>query len=115
MRWRAIKSAPKDKLILLSCNENPEYQPYVCVGRWIDVPHFNEVIWLHQRDERLSKDVKTRDDLDRIAREQAHWADGYLGIMRDGEGRQCYDMRGGVLFRPTHWMPLPKPPKRPKN
>lgn len=111
MKWRPIKSAPRDCLVLLSCNEHPEYPPYVCVGRWIDVPHFNEVMWLHNRDQRLSPDIKTRDDLDATAKVVGHWSDGYPAILRDGDGRQCYELRGGILFHPTHWMPLPNPPK----
>ena len=32
---------------------------------------------------------------------------GYL----DGEELQWYDLEGGRVARPTHWMPLPEPPK----
>lgn len=113
MKWRPIKTAPKDKLVLLSCKERPEYPPYVCVGRWIDVPHFNEIMWYHSKDERINFDViKTIDDLYAQSKADGHWADGYVGILRGGDGRECHDMRGGILFHPTHWMPLPNPPKR---
>ncbi len=113
MRWRPIKTAPKDRLILLSCEENPEYDPYVCVGRWCDVPHTNEINWLLAGDSRLSSEIKTLDDLNRISKRDAHWHDGYPGIMQGGNGIQSWfswEFRGGILFRPTHWMPLPEPP-----
>jgi hypothetical protein len=115
MKWRPIKTAPKDKLILLSCDEVPNGTPYVCVGRWIDVPHFNQIMSFMSNDGRLSENVKSIDDLYTIAKKDAHWADGYVGILRGGDGRECYEMRGGILFRPTHWMPLPKPPTKKKK
>lgn len=114
MRWRSIKSAPKDRLVLLSCNEHPEYPPYVCAGRWIEVPHSNEVHWLLTGDHRISADLKTLDDLTKQAQRDAHWCDGYPAIMRGGDGTrswESWEMRGGILFRPTHWMPMPESPR----
>lgn len=114
MKWRPIKSAPKDTLVLLSCNENSEYPPYVCVGRWIDIPHSNQIHSFYARDGRLADSIKTLADLQAVAKKDAHWADGYIGIMQGGCGSENYfshEFRGGILFHPTHWMPLPKPPK----
>lgn len=112
-RWQPIKTAPKDRLVLLSCNEHPEYPSYVCVGRWIDVPHTNEIHSFFARDGRLNDKIKTLADLQCVAKENAHWGDGYPGIM-EGFGHcgswHSWEFRGGILFRPTHWMPLPKPP-----
>ena len=120
MKWRPIKTAPKDRLILLSCNEHPEYPPYVCVGRWIDIPHTNEVHWLlmpeHLRTPPnfLSKDITTLEQLATAHKADGHWHDGYVGIMQGhgvGQEWQAWEFRGGILFRPTHWMPLPQSPK----
>lgn len=117
MKWRPIKSAPKDRLILLSCDENPEYPPFVCVGRWIDVPHFNCVQWLlcppdkRQPANFVRADIQTLDDLMKDAKKNPYWHYGYVGILKGGDGYECYDMRGGIVFRPTHWMDLPEPPK----
>ena len=36
---------------------------------------------------------------------------GYL----DGEELQWYDLEDGRVARPTHWMPLPEPPKEENN
>lgn len=111
MNWRPIKTAPRDRLVLLSCMENPEYGPYVCVGRWIDVPHTNSVHSFFAHDGRVSDTIKTLDDLKAQAQKDGHWGDGYLGIMKGSFQMQDYsswEFRGGILFRPTHWMPLPK-------
>lgn len=99
MRWRPIKSAPKDRLVLLACWENQE-DYYVCVGRYIDCPHTNTLIeaW------RAGKEV----DKTRIFK---GWHDGYPGIMTGNLGKS-WELRSGILFRPTHWMPLPNPPVR---
>lgn len=116
--WRPIKTAPKDCLVLLSCDENPEYPPYVCVGRWIDVPHTNEIHSFFARDGRISDNIKTLADLQAQAKKYAHWGDGYVGIMQgfgSGETWRSHEFRGGILFRPTHWMPLPKPPTKRKR
>lgn len=45
MKWRPIKTAPEDKIILLA--EPPinhhEYMWTVMQGRWIDIPHTNSI------------------------------------------------------------------------
>lgn len=111
LRWRDIRTAPKDCLVLLSCMENPEYGPYVCVARWIDVPHTNSVHSLFDKDGRLSEEIKTLEDLNQQAEQTAYWHDGYPGIMEGcghGESWLSWEYRGSILFNPTHWMPLPK-------
>ncbi len=116
--WRPIKTAPKDCLVLLSCNENPEYPPYVCLGRWIDLPHTNQVHSFFAHDGRIADNIKALDDLNACAKKEAHWGDGYVGIMQGsfmGQDYFSHEFRGGILFRPTHWMPLPKPPIRRKS
>jgi hypothetical protein len=96
VRWRPIKTAPKDKLILLSCDENPEYPPYVCLGRWVDVPHSNALIeaW------RAHKQV----DKERIF---PGWRESHIGVLGGNLGCS-WEYCGCILFHPTHWQPLPE-------
>jgi hypothetical protein len=118
MKWRPIKTAPKDKLILLASDEHPEYPLYVCVGRWIDIPHTNTLHSFYAKDGRVSEDIKTVEQLLAVEKKNGHWHDGYAGIMESWstEGKvNTWEYRGGILFRPTHWMPLPKPPTRIKR
>ena len=107
MKWRPIKSAPKDRQILLACLENEEYGYYVTQGRWIDVPHTNLYLEKWKEGGRNAQDICV----------DPHWHDGFVGIMEHGgagSGR-TWEFRGQILFNPTHWMPLPEPPKRRKK
>lgn len=104
--WRPIKTAPKDKLIILAQPPHSygEYPWTVMQGRWIDVPHTNEVNTALVEG-RNPEEIKT----------WPHWAGCYDGIMQThchGQGDQMYsyEPRPVVLY-PTHWMPLPTPPK----
>lgn len=105
MKWRPIKTAPKDKLILLAQPPvNPiEYKWVVMVGRWIDVPHLNEVLECLRNKQPISS-----------AAVLPGWLACYHGIMIStrGSGRdvKSYDERPLVMY-PSHWMPIPDPPK----
>jgi len=118
MKWRPIKTAPKDKLILLSCEEHPEYPPYVCVGRWIDVPHTNTLRSFLAKDGNINSDIQTLEQLLEAEAKDGHWHDGYVGVMECHGHHQTvrtWEFRGGILFHPTHWMPLPEPCKKKRN
>jgi hypothetical protein len=104
-KWRPIKTAPKDKLILLAQppHNYGEYPWVVMQGRWIDIPHSNEVHKCLLDGTPIPK-----------APVHPHWAGTYDGIMQN-HGDRCdgvlsYEARSLVMY-PTHWMPLPEPPK----
>lgn len=105
-KWRPIKTAPKDQQILLACLENCE-DFYVCQGRWVDVPHSNTwtAIW------RANAHLPMA-EIDKLAAKnvEGHWMEAHIGIMQHNTGSHTYEHRGGILFRPSHWMPLPKAP-----
>lgn len=127
MKWRLIKSAPKDQFILLA---QPPYNHddyragdpnkgwFVAMGRWIDVPHSHAIHSLLRRqmghEERfLPPEITTLGQLAKAALKDGHWNITYEGIMEGGNASISYrshESRPNRVY-PTHWMPLPLPPK----
>jgi hypothetical protein len=105
MKWRPIKTAPRDRQILLACMENGE-DFYVTQGRWVDVHHSNTVHDAWRKD--LS--IPSHKVIESLPKPAAHWMEAHVGYM-EGTLGTTYETRGGILFRPTHWMPLPEGPK----
>lgn len=98
-----MKTAPKDKQIILADDYGDGI--YVTQGRWVDVPHTNELM-------RSWQDGKTK-NADEIPA-KGFWREGHVGIMDHGgacSGR-TWEARTDILFNPVGWMPLPEPPKR---
>lgn len=100
MNWRPIKTAPKDKQILL-CYEgfSGDGEMFVNQGRWVDVPHTNQItqaLAINQNPSEIKRD--------------GQWEIAYVAIMEHG-GRwngRSFEERG-TNIDPTHWMPLPPP------
>lgn len=104
MKWRPVKTAPKDKLILLAQPPyNPGDDPWVVMqGRWVDMPHSNQVM-KHLREGTMASIPKPPYD--------PGWEAHYPGIMQHGGMWHGYTYEPReVRLHPTHWMPLPKPP-----
>jgi hypothetical protein len=95
MRWRQIKSAPKDgTMILLAEPIGNGAEGYnVWWGRWIDVPHEN------RRDEKLDRE------------DDEAWIASYAAVYSSGADDAAWHLKPIIVFRPTHWMPTPAPPK----
>lgn len=106
LRWRPIKTAPRDQIILLAQPpHNPdEYGWYVCQGRYLDIAHVNEVhVCLRE-----GKPV-----VGQMGGFHPHWAATYDGIMDIGTAHASYkgyESRSNIVY-PSHWMPLPPPPR----
>lgn len=103
MKWRPIKTAPKDKIILLAEPPHSDEYPWtVMQGRWIELPHTQTVM----QSLRENKPVPA-------APVNPAWLGCYHGIMQGGSQLYAglsYEERPLVL-KPTHWKPLPLPPK----
>jgi hypothetical protein len=103
--WRPIKTAPKDRQIILATPpHSDEYGWEVMQGRWIDVPHTNEI---HKALMEGKNPAEIPVD--------PGWVGCYHGIMQShcygpGDLALSYQDRPVALY-PTHWMPLPNPPK----
>lgn len=104
MKWRPIKTAPKDAMILL-CYESfsDDMARVVSMGRWVQWPHTNAVhAALAKGENPLALDHEGR------------WEIAYVAIMDHGgrwEGKSFQER--GCTVEPTHWMPLPQPSKAP--
>jgi hypothetical protein len=96
MNWRPIKTAPKDEFILLKYNSCE--RTFVHEGRWIEVPHFNQL-------------MKTFNDITPPPRVEPGWRIGYIAIQntdRDTTRFKSWEATSMMVW-PSHWMPLPKP------
>lgn len=97
-----MKTAPKDEQILIA----DDYGEGICVtqGRWIDVPHSNELTssWT-KGGTRNAQEIPC----------EGRWMGCHAGIMDHGGAcsGQTWEARPFILFHPVGWMPLPKPPK----
>jgi hypothetical protein len=100
VRWRPIRTAPKDEIILLAEPPNPARDNwFVMTGRWITLPHTNE----------LMKAMKEHKPITKI---EPHWLACYPGIMVLGGAYNGKTHEGrDYIMHPTHWMPLPNPPR----
>jgi hypothetical protein len=103
-RWRPIKTAPKDQIILLA--QPPfnygEHKWVVMQGRWVNLPWQSEVLDAL----RDGTEVPT-------AARFPHWCVTYDGIMEGAAGMKSYhfhESRSYIVY-PTHWAPLPEPPR----
>lgn len=107
MKWRPISSAPHNELILLAADEDAEYPVVVTVGRYIDCPSTDEYNHLWETGNRDARNIPVT----------PHWRDSRVAILEhSGAGNgNTWELRGGKLYNPTHWMPLPKPPARKKR
>lgn len=105
-RWRPISTAPKDRQVILACIENGD-DFYVCQGRWVDVPHTNTWTELWRANLHLPMSA-----IDEMAKKgvEGQWMESHVGYMQHNTGSFTYELRGSILFYPTHWMPLPKEP-----
>lgn len=103
LRWRPIKTAPKDRLILLAQPpHSDEYSWVVMQGRWIELLHSNELHTALRAGGPIPESSAGR------------WLGCYHGIMNShGErvdGIQTYEERPLCLY-PSHWMALPGHPR----
>lgn len=100
MKWRPIHTAPKDEAILL-CYLGADQKSFVCQGRWVDVPHDNE----------LNSAIVNGRQLRPVS---PHWEIAYVAI-QNGYVNGDYTCRSyspqSHRVSPTHWMPLPAPAK----
>lgn len=100
MKWRPIKTAPKNEMILLAQPPTPAKETWtVLQGRWITVPHTNAIMNAVENQQPMPK-------------AEPHWIVAYPGIMDLGGAYngKSYEDRS-MIFYPTHWMPLPPAPK----
>ncbi len=111
-KWRPIKTAPKDQMILLAEHyPNGENGWNVFEGRWIEIPHENEVF--------PSRDCSLIDCVNPVAiwnnaKQNGHWSVVYPAIFGYSLGQ--YWRAKSIIVYPSHWMPSPKPPtKKPKR
>ncbi len=101
--WRPIKTAPKDRLILLAQPpfESAEHDWLVIQGRWIapEVPHQNEIIaaFNERREVRLG--------------DCGRWLSYYPAFYSGDPIHQRTLNVGVVVVYPSHWQDLPAPPK----
>lgn len=115
MKWRPIKTAPKDRLIILAQPPHEEGGEWtVLQGRWIDVPHTHELRLLWSDPAQLQAGCRTVEALQKSAKEDAYWVALYDGIMVS-YGMALKDVHSHeprpLLMNPSHWMPLPPAPK----
>jgi hypothetical protein len=105
VRWRPIKTAPKDRHILLrypSLSDNGK--TYVNQGRWVDVLHQNVL------EKFLSEGRKI--DIPETPHD-GHWAIAYVAILEHGGAWIGYTFENrGCRVAPTHWLPLPDAPNK---
>lgn len=106
MKWRPIKTAPKDRHVLLRYPSfaDPETD-VVTQGCWIEHHHSSVVMELLERGLDPSKVTPV-----------SGWRVAYVAILQHGgrwrglafEARSCW-------VEPTHWMPLPEVPIRKRS
>lgn len=108
MKWRPIKNAPRDEQILLAVPTGDGDDKWVTQGRWSQLPHSNDLMKSWQ-------DGGTR-NADEIPAD-GHWREAHIGHMQHAGACDgwTWEARTSILFKPTHWMPLPKPPGRQKR
>ena len=104
--WRPIKTAPKDRLILLAQPPHSKDYPWLIMqGRWIDLCHSNFIRHALSANKPIPEPPIN-----------PCWLGAYPAILQYGglyEGF-AYEECPIVLY-PTHWCPLPSPPRPRKS
>lgn len=107
MRWRPIKSAPKDQSILLSFTGSDGEERFAAEGRWIECPPEGYVmrLWGEGKKDKIEWTTK------------GHWEVARVAILQHGGALDGYsfEARSWEPYDITHWMPLPKPTRGPKS
>lgn len=102
MRWRQIKTAPKNEHILLKYPSFADDGKMIAnQGIWVDVAHTNII------QAKLNKG-QNPDYLEPELTE-GHWEVAYVAILQYGGhwNGKSFEPRS-VRVEPTHWQPLPK-------
>jgi len=103
MKWRPIKSAPKDQHIILRYPSFEDHkQDVVNQGRWVDCHHVHVV-----------SDIRRQGKNPDTVPTEGHWEIAYVAVIQHGGAWTGHSFQEkGVRVEPTHWMPLPSIPKR---
>lgn len=96
MKWKPIKTAPKDQQIIISYRGGSG-EPYSGQGRWVNWPSTLAA----ERFEAHGTPIPSCDE--------GHWEIAYIAVIEHSRGMPLTWETKNYRCEPTHWMPLPAP------